>query len=699
MTGSLSENPLGLPFRLRARKERALSGEAADKIRMLAARRPPLADVDVSKLCVVLRKYDSSGGYGLLDRRAFDLAMRELDVNRKELFAMLDVSKTGRCDAEIVIALCRHWSTARRAEEQPPEESDDDDVVLAQRLASTPLRRTCARLDVDHTGSVSRNDLGFALADSGLATYSEGSLDKYLVDGTFQYVDKTNPRDLGEAGEAYWNVRDRLVAIKGGIDSAVLFEELGKRMVLSSADRATLWQDLSSSSPTVAIDKLDRYFAPWKPFSRLPPAAERERRPAPFAEEDLHPPIQHPKRVLRKAPRSVGDESYDVLLPGARLRDLEEVASVQPTRHQLPPPPYWTIDSVAPSKPNQPLLPPQRPYHTEFDGPDSPAARDIPSLALKLRNAINTTTDSRIVRSALRVTGEDASRGSLQSLAQYLGVAFNNGELEQLCRWVDTRPFTSFPVSSLLDIKDNLPPSLCSTAQQTEDEPLEESDQCSNLRTLTSATEEIEEEHESIPEEDERREMAILEEEEYLPDSDAPTTTCEPVSSSEIRLLGDEQEEEEPHPPPPPPTPPPELATDDDARNSLSDKLASAPALASRKACALRLRHAFRRRAAQSYSSPLVMTARGGELQTSDPFLSTPGDVASALRELGVDISPHELRVLIADVQREEQADETNCHSQSPDAHAEVPVGAVLARLISLSRLHHLRRRSTFVNH
>lgn len=641
---------VGLPFPLRSRTTRALSGEAVDKLKHLArspsAFRSCVAGLDAGELEGALRKYDIRG-YGMVDGASFAAALRKVGCAGAIELAFKDVDVVGRgwIDVEICAALCRFWGENPGCEQDDDDEwSDDEDWTAVCRAVSSrgaAIRQACERLDVAARGCVSRADLVVALREAGLALDDE-TVARLCPDATYRYQ-VAKVRDVGDVGRAYWRARKLLRKV---VSFEALFESLARVVVISAADRASLWRSIAGIAPTVSRDILDEFFWAFKPFE-LPRRSPRRRvSVAPFADDDQDIRSVQPRRVLRRAPRAVGDESSPSELPQSDDAVLAANSTLGAARDASPP--YWTTDAPTPA-----IAPPPRPpcpFYTD-DAPPLPADAftEPPVLCSKLRAAA-ARADANALRSTLRFV-VDCSRGSLQSLAQHLGVAFTNAELESLCRWLDDLD-SPHPLLALLDL-----PSFPPDHDDNEDQPHQVSP------SLQPPERHVEREEEALS----------SEEEEPL-----PAVTRPPLPQTPTPI---------PPPPPSPPPPPPaddelprlpEVSIDNDVCATLAAKLTSAPALASSKGRAVRLRHAFRTRARRGGGGPLYVAARGGHLESADLDRAAPRDVLSALRELGVDVTAAELRALLDD-------------DATPSDLVRVDV--VLARILSLCR-HHRKRNA-----
>lgn len=691
----------GLPFRVSARKEREMSGEAVERICRLAREpsssyRDCMTGVEPKSLALAFRKYDLRG-YGLLDKRSFALALLEVGADSSLIeaaFENLDVSRRGLCDAELAWRLCAYWQTSGAAsiEEEEHEQHYEEQWLVTSR--SEAVRRACERLDVHGAGYVGESELRIALADAGLPS-SDAVLRRLLTDGVYVY-DIPKPRDVGHVGRAYWRLRHRL---RSPCEYNALFETLATAIVISTADRASLWRGLTGCADRVSMGDMDAFFDKWKPNDpRRSSHATSKRLTAPFARDDDESATAYNlmwRRALRPTPRSVRDESSPEELPRP---DDKVLPDAEKTREPFSPlePPYWTADA-----PDVIVAPPPRsacPFHTEYDQPEQynklPSTELLPSLVLKLRDTAR-ANEPRVLAAAIRAVGDCSQglhRGELQSFAQHLGVQFNNGELERLCRWLDDLE----PANQLLAILDMSEPS--DRAQDDDDNELRDTDAQARMTQSGDFTSDKQQE-ENLPDEEPLPQVAPIPEPE-TPRGDtivaprppvemAPPLIPERVPSPPAELphplpleRAPSPTEELPHPLlsersmsppalPPPPRSPPRLLTEDDARASLATKLAAAPALANHKGRATRLKHAFRRRAATT--CPLLVTGRGADNQGSNVESGTTReDIIGVLRAVGVEITARELEVLVSDAQ---QGDEMST----------LQLPAILSQLVSLS--------------
>ncbi|KAH8087759.1 hypothetical protein JL720_7079 [Aureococcus anophagefferens] len=129
-----------LPFELRPRKLAQLSGEATRKLAKLASAAGSREDRDEAvawraavlrsqtytdeALAAALRRFDLDG-YGSVKLAVFECALEAVGVALDRgaagrFFEALDLGRSRRCDAEVLVALCGHW---RRSAPTPPTDA------------------------------------------------------------------------------------------------------------------------------------------------------------------------------------------------------------------------------------------------------------------------------------------------------------------------------------------------------------------------------------------------------------------------------------------------------------------------------------------------------------------------------------------------------------------------------------------------
>ncbi|KAH8065901.1 hypothetical protein JL722_289 [Aureococcus anophagefferens] len=154
-----------LPFELRPRKLAQLSGEATRKLAKLASAAGSREDRDEAvawraavlrsqtytdeALAAALRRFDLDG-YGSVKLAVFECALEAVGVALDRgaagrFFEALDLGRSRRCDAEVLVALCGHW---RRSAPTPPTDAPppphgpyDAEVAAFQEDARAARRR------------------------------------------------------------------------------------------------------------------------------------------------------------------------------------------------------------------------------------------------------------------------------------------------------------------------------------------------------------------------------------------------------------------------------------------------------------------------------------------------------------------------------------------------------------------------------
>ena len=501
-----------LPFELRPRKLAQLSGEATRKLAKLATAAGSREDRDEAvawraavlrsqtytdeALAAALRRFDLDG-YGSVKLAVFECALEAVGVALDRgaagrFFEALDVNRSRRCDAEVLVALCGHWrrsarSTTPPTDAPPPPHGPYDAEVAAfqedARAFARQLGDACERLDASGCGALSYDAVRLACLDAGVAVPSRRALERAAAaggvarrDGLFEYRALLRCDDADAMGEHHGAVWRRAAgawaAGRAGLHGSERFDLRRLAAVLGGSgaplgrdDASELWRSAARGQRSTSASALDAYFA--VPDAPVVPAAvpTTTRWRAPFAVDgDPRERWVPPKHLARRpGMRRADDETDDAWSAQVTYLDhgAADAAALEHFESARTEPPFWTEgatleapdvggrrhnaagwektrgDSAA------------RPYYADVFADPGPAAgwertdegllEKVPDLALRLREAC--AADPALAESALcqfRTGPPSLDRGEIISLAQHLGcVPITKGGVDRVARWID----------------------------------------------------------------------------------------------------------------------------------------------------------------------------------------------------------------------------------------------------------------------
>ncbi|KAK7253321.1 hypothetical protein SO694_00001378 [Aureococcus anophagefferens] len=441
-----------LPFELRPRKLAQLSGEATRKLAKLASAAGSREDRDEAvawraavlrsqtytdeALAAALRRFDLDG-YGSVKLAVFECALEAVGVALDRgaagrFFEALDLGRSRRCDAEVLVALCGHW---RRSAPTPPTDAPppphgpyDAEVAAFQedaRAFARQLGDACERLDASGCGALSYDAVRLACLDAGVAVPSRRALER--------------------------------AAAAGGARAGA---------TASSSTRALLlWRSAARGQRQTSASALDAYFA--VPDAPVVPAAvpTTTRWRAPFAVDgDPRERWVPPKHLARRpGMRRADDETDDAWSAQVTYLDhgAADQAALDNFERARTEPPFWTEGATLEARDVGGRRhngagwektrgdSASRPYYADVFADPGPAAgrertdegllEKVPDLAARLREAC--AADPALAESALcqfRTGPPSLDRGEIISLAQHLGcVPITKGGVDRVARWID----------------------------------------------------------------------------------------------------------------------------------------------------------------------------------------------------------------------------------------------------------------------
>ncbi|KAH8075525.1 hypothetical protein JL721_1536 [Aureococcus anophagefferens] len=463
-----------LPFELRPRKLAQLSGEATRKLAKLASAAGSREDRDEAvawraavlrsqtytdeALAAALRRFDLDG-YGSVKLAVFECALEAVGVALDRgaagrFFEALDLGRSRRCDAEVLVALCGHW---RRSAPTPPTDAPppphgpyDAEVAAFQEDARS-------RQLGGSGGGWTRRAAALSYDAVRLATAAR--------------CDDADA--MGEHHGAVWRrAAGAWAAGRAGLHGSERFDLRRLAAVLENSgaplgrdDASELWRSAARGQRQTSASALDAYFA--VPDAPVVPAAvpTTTRWRAPFAVDgDPRERWVPPKHLARRpGMRRADDETDDAWSAQVTYLDhgAADQAALDNFERARTEPPFWTEGATLEARDVGGRRhnaagwektrgdSASRPYYADVFADPGPAAgrertdegllEKVPDLAARLREAC--AADPALAESALcqfRTGPPSLDRGEIISLAQHLGcVPITKGGVDRVARWID----------------------------------------------------------------------------------------------------------------------------------------------------------------------------------------------------------------------------------------------------------------------